>query len=29
VVAIKKKEAGIPVKDIFREIGISDATFYN
>ena len=27
--AIKKQEAGIPVKDICREIGISDATFYN
>ncbi len=29
VSAIKKQEAGIPVKDICREIGISDATFYN
>lgn len=29
VAAIKKQEAGIPVKDICREIGISDATFYN
>lgn len=29
VAAIKKQEAGIPVKDIRREIGISDATFYN
>ena len=28
VAAIKKQEAGIPVKDICREIGISDATFY-
>lgn len=27
--AIKKQEAGIAVKDICREIGISDATFYN
>ena len=29
VATIKKQEAGIPVKDICREIGISDATFYN
>ena len=29
VAAIKKQEAGIPVKDICRELGISDATFYN
>ncbi len=29
VTAIKKQEAGIAVKDICREIGISDATFYN
>lgn len=29
VAAIKKQEAGIGVKDICREIGISDATFYN
>ena len=29
VAAIKKQEAGIPVKEICREIGISDATFYN
>jgi len=29
VAAIKKQEAGIPVKDICREVGISDATFYN
>jgi putative transposase len=29
VAAIKKQEMGIPVKDICREIGISDATFYN
>ena len=27
--AIKKQENGIAVKDICREIGISDATFYN
>jgi putative transposase len=29
VAAIKKQENGIPVKEICREIGISDATFYN
>ncbi len=29
VTAIKKQEAGIVVKDICREIGISEATFYN
>ena len=29
VASIKKQEAGIPVKDICREVGISDATFYN
>lgn len=29
VAAIKKQEMGIAVKDICREIGISDATFYN
>ncbi len=29
VTAIKKQESGIPVKEICREIGISDATFYN
>ena len=29
VATIKKQEAGIPVKDICREVGISDATFYN
>jgi len=29
VSAIKQQEAGVPVKDICREIGISDATFYN
>lgn len=27
--AIKKQESGIAVKEICREIGISDATFYN
>lgn len=29
VAAIKKQEAGVAVKDICRELGISDATFYN
>jgi putative transposase len=29
VSAIKKQEGGIPVKEICREIGISEATFYN
>lgn len=29
VAAIKKQESGVAVKDICREIGISDATFYN
>ena len=29
VSAIKKQEAGIAVKEICRELGISDATFYN
>lgn len=29
VSAIKKQEAGVFVKDIAREMGISDATFYN
>ena len=29
VAAIKKQEGGIAVKDICREIGISDATFHN
>ncbi len=29
VAAIKKQEAGVAVKDICREIGISDVTFYN
>lgn len=27
--AIKKQEGGVPVKDISREMGISEATFYN
>jgi putative transposase len=29
VAAIKKQESGIAVKDVCRELGISDATFYN
>lgn len=29
VTALKKQEAGISVKDISRELGISEATFYN
>lgn len=29
VAAIKKQENGIGVKDICRELSISDATFYN
>lgn len=29
VAALKKQEAGIGVKDIVRELGVSDATFYN
>lgn len=29
VSALKKQENGIAVKDIARELGISDATFYN
>lgn len=29
VSAIKKQEAGISVKDICRELGISEPTFYN
>jgi putative transposase len=29
VAAIKKQETGISVKDICREMGISEATFYN
>ena len=29
VSAIKKHEAGIAVKDICREVGISEPTFYN
>ena len=29
VAAIKKQESGIPTKELCRELGISDATFYN
>ena len=29
VASIKKQESGIPTKEICRELGISDATFYN
>jgi putative transposase len=29
IAALKKQEAGIAVKDIVRELGVSDATFYN
>ena len=29
VAAIKKQEAGVAVKDICREVGISEPTFYN
>jgi len=29
VAAIKKQESGIATKEICRELGISDATFYN
>lgn len=29
VFAIRKQESGIAVKDIAREMGISEATFYN
>jgi putative transposase len=29
VAAIKQQENGMAVKDICRELGISDATFYN
>jgi len=29
VAAIKKQESGIAVKEVCRELGISDATFYN
>lgn len=29
VTALKKQEAGITVKELSRELGISEATFYN
>ena len=29
VTALKRQEGGMPVKDIAREFGISEATFYN
>jgi putative transposase len=29
VAAIKKQESGVPTKELCRELGISDATFYN
>ena len=29
VSALKKQESGIAIKDISRELGISEATFYN
>ena len=29
VAAIKKQESGVAVKEISRDLGISDATFYN
>lgn len=29
VASIKKQESGIAVREICRELGISDATFYN
>ncbi len=29
VAAIKKQETGVAVKDICREVGISEPTFYN
>ena len=29
VAAIKKQESGIPTKEICRELGISEATYYN
>lgn len=29
VAAIKKQETGISTKDVCRELGISEATFYN
>lgn len=29
VAAIKKQESGVPAKEISRELGINQATFYN
>jgi len=29
VAAIKKQESGISIKDLCRELGISEATYYN
>ena len=29
VASIKKQESGVPVKEISRELGINQATFYN
>jgi putative transposase len=29
VSALKKQESGIPTKEVCRELGISEATFYN
>lgn len=29
VAAIKKQESGVSVREVSRELGISDATFYN
>ena len=29
VAAIKKQESGVSTKDVCRELGISEATFYN
>jgi putative transposase len=29
VAAIRKQESGVSVKDLIRELGISEATFYN
>jgi putative transposase len=29
VASIKKQESGTPVREISREMGISEATFYN
>jgi len=29
VAAIRKQESGIPTKEVARELGVSEATFYN